>query len=171
MSWPDYVSVIFNGRQGGKTKTILDEVHDLAVQGRIAEALIVVPDMRQKEFIVQTWRKRWASLTPPEVVSMQNLLPLRGRRFQKIYVENIEFDLEGIYSSRLDFIWPCLVEALDPEVVFTCSPMDQPPWQPAPVERQRAIRKARRDFMKRLLDRNIDDTLSEYEEEGTDQDS
>jgi hypothetical protein len=68
-------------------------------------------------------------------------------------------------------LWLCLVEARDPELVFTCSPMDEPKWQPAPVERQRAIRKARRDFMKRLLDRDIDDTLSEHEEEGTDQDS
>jgi len=169
--WPDYVSVIFNQRQCGKTATILEEIHTLAVQNRTPEVLVVVPDMRQKEWLVREWRTKWPSLTPPTIISIQNTIPVRGRRFEKVYVENIEIDLEGIYSDRIMDLWLCLVEARDPELVFTCSPMDEPKWQPAPVERQRAIRKARRDFLKRLLDRNIDATLSDHEEEGTDQDS
>lgn len=171
MKWPDYVTFIFNNRRCGKTTAILEEIHALAVQNRTAEVLLVVPNMRQKEFVTREWRARWPSLTPPMIISIQNTIPVRGRRFEKIYVENIEIDLEGIYSDRLKDIFPCLAYAREPEVVFTCSPMDEPKWQPAPVERQRAIRKARRDFMRRLLDRNIDDTLSTDEEERTDQDS
>lgn len=130
------VSIIFNNRQSGKTTAITEEIHELAVQNRTPEVLVVFPNKSQSDYWLRRWRDTYPALVPPRVVTMQNILPVRGYRFEKIYVENIDFDLEGIYSGRVRDLLVSLVDAREPEIVFTCSPLDMvfPDW--AALERE-----------------------------------
>ena len=151
MSWPDYVQVVFRDRQMGKTSLIMDEIHELAVQNRTPEVLVVVSNMRHRDWWIREWRGKYPALVPPRIISMTNVLPIRGHRFEKIYIEDIDIDLEGIYSDRVNDIWPCLAWARDPELTFTCSPLNIvfPDWdelarQQAEEEAIRAEEEAKR---------------------------
>lgn len=124
MSFPDYVTVIFNGRQTGKTTLVMDEAYSFALERRTAEILIIMSSARAVDSWRRQWRDKYPALLCPHVISIQNTLSARGRRFEKIYIEDIDHDLEGIYSERVMQVWPCLAHAREPELVFTCSPLD-----------------------------------------------
>ena len=133
----EVTSVIFNSRAGGKTTALMEEIHDYAVQNRQAEIVVVCSTRSQADWWLLRWRDKYPALRPPRVVSMQNVLPVRGLRFEKVYFEDIDMDLEGIYSERVRDVLTTLVEARDPEVVFTCSPLDMAydwPYDPEPTE-------------------------------------
>lgn len=177
MRWPDYVQVVFRDRQMGKTSLIMDEIHVLAVQNRTPEVLVIVTSMRHRDWWIRQWRSKYPALYPPQVISMTNLLPARGRRFEKIYFEDIDHDLEGIYSDRVEEILPCLAWARDPELIFTCSPLNIvfPDWdelarQEAEEEAIRAEEEAKRmkDFlMVAYMRSKITQWRQEREEKGT----
>lgn len=124
MSWPDYVQVVFKDRRMGKTSLIMDEIHELAVKNRTAEVLVAVSNMRHRDWWIREWRSKYPALAPPHIISMTNALPIRGRRFEKVYIEDIDIDLEGVYSDRVQDIWPVLAWAREPELIFTCSPLN-----------------------------------------------
>lgn len=151
MSFPRYVSVIFNGRRSGKTWTIMDEIRDLGVQNRTAEVLVVVPNAQRSDWWIREWRSRFPALTPPRVISIQNTLPVRGYRFERVYVEDIDIAEEGIYEPKLFDIWPCLVEAREPEIVFTCSPSTVAREREEDRQRAAKARQARRRFIGNVI--------------------
>jgi hypothetical protein len=154
--WPDYISVVFRPRQMGKTSLIMDDIHELAVQNRTTEVLVVVPSASHREFWERVWRNKYPALRPPAFLSLQNTLSVRGRRYEKIYVEDIDLEPEGIYSEKLRDILPCLAWAREPELIFTCSPLPfefEPPHlqQRREAEEKVQARKARRRFMDQLI--------------------
>lgn len=160
---PEWVSIVFNDRNSGKTTWMLEQVHEYGVQNRLAEVLIVVPNQMHKELVIRQWRARYPAITDPHIVSMQNLIPVRGRRFEKVYVDNIDFDLEGIYSDRVADIMPALAGSRDPELIFTCSPLDFVYLDPVAearqrAEKRRAVREARKQFMRDILRRSEQST-------------
>lgn len=103
----------------GKTTLIMDEIHELAVQNRTQEVLVVVHDARHGQWWENVWRDKYPALRPPRIMSIQNTLPIRGRRFEKIYVEDVDVQEDGIYSVKLRDVLPALVFARDPELIFT----------------------------------------------------
>ena len=123
MSLAEYSFVLFNNRQGGKTWAIMDEIKELAVQNRTAEVLVIVPSMSHREWWIREWRSKYPALTCPRIESLQSPVGVRGRRFEKIYIEDIDVNPEGIYDQKLWDVWPCLAWAREPEVTFTCSPL------------------------------------------------
>lgn len=134
MSLWDITSIVFNGRRTGKTTWVMQQIHDLAIQNRTHEVLVVVSDSRMREFWVRTWRFEYPALTVPKIVTISNPLEARGRRFEKIFIEDIEDNEEGIYDHKLLMdVLPCLINARDPEVVFTCSPS---PFSYEPLHKQ-----------------------------------
>lgn len=181
MSWPDYVQVVFRDRRMGKTSLIMDEIHELAVQNRTAEVLVAVSNMRHRDWWIREWRSKYPALAHPHIISMTNLLPIRGRRFEKVYIEDIDIDLEGIYSDRVQDIWPVLAWARDPELIFTCSPLNIvfPDWdelarKQAEEEAIRAEEEAKRmkDFlMVAFMRSKISQWRREREEKGAEDQS
>ena len=154
--WPDYISVIFRPRQMGKTSLIMDEIHELAVQNRTTEVLVVVPNQMHREFWEREWRNKYPALRPPAFLSLQNTLSARGRRYEKIYVEDIDLEPEGIYSEKLRDILPSLAHAREPELIFTCSPLNitfEPPHERQKREAEEAVqaRTARRRFIDQMI--------------------
>ena len=137
----EVTSVIFQSRGGGKTTTLMEEIHEYGVQNRMTEVLVVCSTRGEADLWMRRWRDKYPALRPPRIITMNNLLPIRGLRFEKIYFENIEIDLEGIYSERVRDVLVTLVEAREPEVVFTCSPLDfyyDWPYDPEPTEEELA---------------------------------
>lgn len=155
-TWPDYISVVFRPRGMGKTTLIMDEIHELAVQNRTQEVLVVVHDARHGQWWENVWRDKYPALRPPRIMSIQNTLPIRGRRFEKIYVEDVDVQEDGIYSVKLRDVLPALVFARDPELIFTCSPLDikfEAPHERDKREAEEKVqaRTARRRFMDQLI--------------------
>lgn len=118
-------NVITNGRAGGKTWTIMHEMHDLILAGRRADVLVVFPNMSYLSW----WRGMWEDLFPqipmPRYISINNRERVRGLQVAKIYVEDIDTYENGIWDQRFYDIWPALRSAHnDEEVVFTSSWLD-----------------------------------------------
>lgn len=113
-------NVILRGRGGGKTWTIMHEMHDLILAGRATDILVVFPDTN---YLIW-WRRMWSELFPqvpmPRYISIQRCERVRGLQVVKIYVEDIDGYEDGIYDQRFEYIWPCLRSPLgDEEVIFT----------------------------------------------------
>lgn len=137
--WPDYVKVIYAPRGWGKTSYIMEEIHEYAVQNRTAEIAVICANRSMADLWIRNWRDRYPALNPPRVLCMGNLLPIRGYRFEKLYFEDIEIDLDGIYSERVEIAWPSLAWAREPEMVFTYSPLEISydwPYDPEPTEEE-----------------------------------
>jgi hypothetical protein len=170
MSLAEYSFILFNERRGGKTWAIMDEIHELAVQNRTAEVLVLVPSAQQREWWIREWRSRFQALTCPRVESIQSPVGVRGRRFEKIYIEDIDMSDDGIYDRKLWDVWPCLAWAREPEVTFTCSPLpfayeslveqDKRHAREREEAKRRAVetRQARRRFMDSVIMKYIANT-------------
>ena len=118
-------NVIQSPRQGGKTYTIMTEIHDWIVAGRLAEILIVFPAQNWVYWWTREWQSRFPYVPMPKYVTVNNTMSVRGARYSKIYVEDITSIEDGIYHPKLLDIWPCLLSPLDDEeVIFTCSPLE-----------------------------------------------
>lgn len=113
-------SVIQGTRRSGKTMTVLEAVHERAVQGKLAETLIITSTFREAERLTRLWRSEYMSLPDPMILTIGNLFRARGHKFEKVFIEDIDIQLEGIYSDRVRDILPCL-SGEEPEVIFTSS--------------------------------------------------
>ena len=118
-------NVIFNGRQMGKTYTIMTEIHDLIVAGRATEVLIVFPAVNWVHWWVREWQSRFPFVPMVDYTTINNNLNVRGKRYSKIYVEDVGNIDDGVHNNRLEDIFMTLLSPFnDEEVVFTCSPIE-----------------------------------------------
>lgn len=118
-------NVIQSGRREGKTHTIMTEIHEWIVAGRLAEILIVFPAQNWVYWWTREWQSRFPYVPMPKYVTLTNTMSVRGARFSKIYVEDVDGIESGIYNPKLLDIYPCLLSPLgDEEVIFTCSPLE-----------------------------------------------
>lgn len=115
-------SVIHRPRRTGKTTAVLESVHERAVRGLLSSTLIVTHDQREAERIIRLWRSSYMSLPDPDIITMRSVHRVRGRKYEKIFVEDIEIDLEGIYSDRVKPLLASL-DGDEPEIIFTSSPL------------------------------------------------
>lgn len=155
MSIWEHTYVYVKDRQGGKTTWLLDQVHNLVVAGRGSEVLIVVSNTRMIEYTKKAWRSRFPALRMPDIIALTNTIGTRGRRYSKIFVDDIEVSPYGWADDKISDLLPCLVWADDPEVFFTASPYEPFPDPPTKQElaaidaerrrRVRAQRKAMQD--------------------------
>ncbi len=114
-------NVIFHGRGGGKTYTIMTEIHDLIVgQNRRSDVLVIFPNMSYLHWWGREWTNRFPHIPMPRYTSINAMERVRGLRLAKVFVEDIEAIPDGIYSEKLEALYPTFVEADDPEITFTC---------------------------------------------------
>lgn len=117
-------NVIFNGRGGGKTYTIMTEMHELIVQGRRSDILVIFSTLDMAYWFKREWEYRFPHVQMPRYTSINAMDRVRGLRVAKVYVENIEQIPDGIYNEKLNWVLPCFVDAVDPEIIFTCHPTE-----------------------------------------------
>lgn len=115
--------VIQNQRQTGKTYTLMSEIHDLIVAGHQEDVVIYGPNHEWLYHWTRMWRERFNVLPFPDYVLGDNFLGVRHRMYRYVFVDDIDFLNDGIYSSLLQYLF-----ALHPEqMTFTCSIADDRP--------------------------------------------
>jgi len=118
------LNVIQSNRGEGKTYQIMTEINELVVQQRRQDVMVVFPDVRYAYWWISAWRNRFGSTPPPDYITVQNRLKLRGRRLAKVYVEDVDTLESGIYDDLFAEIEPSMWSAHgDVEVVVTSSPI------------------------------------------------
>lgn len=116
-------SVIVAGRQCGKTYTMMSMIHDLIVEGKRSEILVVFPAANSVHSWIRMWQDRFPFLPMVEYTTSQNLLKIRGAQFGTIFVEDVDYYSEGIYDPKLiELEYHCLRS--ESEIIYSCSPLN-----------------------------------------------
>lgn len=111
--------IIFGGRQSGKTYTIMNEIHDLIRVGERDNILVVFPMMSYLHWWTRAWQHLFPHVPMVRYTSMQAMERVRGLRVKHVFIEDIDHDADGIYSPRLDWLYPAI--SGDGTITFTCS--------------------------------------------------
>ena len=108
------------GRQSGKTYTIMQEIHNLILEGLRPTILLVFVTASQAAYWQAQWNLLFPHLPMPRYVTVENRLGARGFTFSNVYIENVNLLDEGIYDNRLMEIGT----SVKPEgsITFTYSP-------------------------------------------------
>lgn len=115
--------VMQSNRRCGKTYTIMTEIHDLIIQGRRSEILVVCPSLNYVYWWVREWQRRFPHLPMVDYTSMQAMDRVRGKWYSRIFVEDINLSPseEGMYDEKLNLL-RFTARAEDAEIVYTCCP-------------------------------------------------
>lgn len=122
--------VIYNDRQGGKTYTIMTEIHDLILAGERPWIMVVFPTMNYVHWWGRMWMARFPSIPLPNYTSVQGMDRVRGRKLRHVFVEDIDGVVDGIYDPKLNHLRAALVPG--GTITFTCSQIPEGVWRTPP---------------------------------------
>ena len=110
--------IIFGGRGCGKTYQIMTEIHELIRDGKRADILVIFPTMNYLHWWTREWQNRFPHVPMVSYTSMQAMDRVRGRRVKFVFIEDIGESDDGIYSEKLEWLYPCL--SFGGTITFTC---------------------------------------------------
>ena len=114
--------IIFARRGGGKTYKIMTEIHDLIRSGSRADVLVIFPTMSYLHWWTREWEERFPHVPMVAYTALTAMDRVRGRTFKNVYVEDIIMDDEGINSTKLTWLYPCLKG--EGTITFTVRPIE-----------------------------------------------
>lgn len=103
---------------------MMQMIHDLIVDGRRSEILVVLPDQHSVFWWTRMWNTLYPFLPMVEYTTAQNMLKIRGASFTKAFVENVDLYPDGIYDLKLAELVINLHAAVDPEIVYSVTPIE-----------------------------------------------
>lgn len=110
--------IIFGGRGCGKTYQIMTEIHELIRDGKRADILVIFPTMSYLHWWTREWQQRFPHVPMVSYTSMQAMDRVRGRRVKYVFIEDIGESPDGIYTDKLDWLYPCM--SFGGNITFTC---------------------------------------------------
>lgn len=137
-------NVILGGRGSGKTYRIMTEIHELLTTGQRPEVLVVFPTLDYLHWWVRMWQDRFPHIQPPDYVSIASMHRIRGRRFSKVYVEDVDSVRDGIYNEAFRDIEIAIAHSEDPEITFVSN------WILENQKAHRAPKQTSRSVLRRL---------------------
>jgi hypothetical protein len=126
--------VIFNGRGGGKTYTIMTMIHELILAGERPWIMVVFPTMGHVHWWGRMWMERFPSIPMPNYTSAQAMDRVRGRRLRHVFIEDVETIQDGYRNEKFDFLWAAIAGDPDATITYTCSGLPEQSWRQAPPD-------------------------------------
>ena len=93
--------ILTGGRQSGKTYTIMQEIHNLILEGLRPSILLVFMYLSSAEDWLAMWNRLFPQQPMPQYTTIENRLGIRGRTFEYVYIEHVESLAEGVYDPRI----------------------------------------------------------------------
>lgn len=111
--------VINSSRGLGRTPGIIEEIQ--AALGARESVLVVCHSGPDIEEFMAIWNDRLPYYARPEYMSMNNRIRAYGRRFDRVYVEDVEFLDGGIYDP---YIMQDILPSVQKSITFTAAPTE-----------------------------------------------
>jgi hypothetical protein len=143
-------TIIQRGRGCGKTYALMGMIHDEIVAGRRGELILVLPQMPHLHWWTREWENRFPRVPFPAYTHINSMERVRGRRFRKVYVDDVDLLDDGIYNDKLQYLYPSLAAYDDAEIVYTASPI---PENQKFFDSKNDLERRKRDKMREILSR------------------
>lgn len=112
--------IIFGDRRSGKTYRMMTEIYDLVSAGHRNEILIIFPAMSYLHYWQREWERRFPFVPMIRYTSLNAMDRVRGMYVKHVFIEDINFEQDGINSEQLRWLYPCFRG--DGTITFTASP-------------------------------------------------
>lgn len=115
-------SIIQGPRGSGKTTAMLADIHAHIVSGSRQSILVVLADHQRLSFFAEEWMHQYPRMPRPDYVLLGNTLRVRGRRYEHVYVEDVDQYDDLFSDERFLNVLPCVSQTL----TLTATPYDLP---------------------------------------------